>query len=114
MNSDNDSDDQSLLTHPTKPSEAAIEYQILMLRETKFDGCFQFNLYIIALLAGLLQGYQIGIIAGTELLIGDEYRGLEFGDNVEEKPDTQEREFFVSFFSIGAAIGALFAGQVAD
>lgn len=95
-------------------TEGDLEYKILELREAKFDCCFQFNLYIIAIIAGLLQGYQIGIIAGTELLIGDEYTGLEVGEYHEEKPNTQEREFFVSFFALGAAIGALLAGQMAD
>jgi MFS family permease len=36
------------------------------------------------------------------------------GDVHEEKPSTQEREFFVSFFALGAAVGALFGGQLAD
>lgn len=59
-----------------------------MKRDTKYDRCFQFNLYLIAILAGILQGYQVGIIAGTELLIGDEYSGIDLGDIHEDKPST--------------------------
>jgi len=69
---------------------------------------------MLAILAGILQGYQVGIIAGTELFLGDEYSGLDMGDVHEEKPNTQEREFFVSFFSLGAAVGAIFGGTLAD
>jgi len=54
MSDDSDSDTKSLLTYQ---SEAELEYKIMSLRETKYDGCFQFNLYLIALMAGLLQGY---------------------------------------------------------
>ena len=95
-------------------TEGDLNYKTLLDREIKFDCCFQFNLYMIAILAGLLQGYQIGIIAGLELFLGEEYSGLDIGDLHEEKPSTQEREFFVSFFALGAAIGANFGGQLSD
>lgn len=91
-------------------TEGDLNYKVLKERETEFDCCFMFNLNFLAILAGVIQGYQIGIIAGTELLIGDEYSGIDFGNLHEDKPTTQEREFFVSFFALGAAFGALFGG----
>ena len=69
-----------------------------------YDCCFVASLYILAITAGLLQGYQVGIIAGLELFIGDEYKDM--GENV----GSHERELFVSLYSLGAAFGSLFAG----
>lgn len=98
----------------TTLTEGDLEYQVLAERSPSYSCCFQFGLYVMAMIAGLLQGYQIGIIAGTELLLGDEYAGINIADVAEEKPDRQEREFFISFFSLGAAIGALGGAALAD
>lgn len=88
------------------------------MKKDQFDGavveppsyncCFIFSLYILAITAGLLQGYQVGIIAGLELFVGDEYR------DVHQKVESRERELFVALFSLGAAFGSLFAGEIAD
>jgi MFS family permease len=87
-------------------------------RKDQFDGedielpsyscCFVFSLYVLAISAGLLQGYQIGIIAGLELFISDEYK------DIHQKVESHERELFVSLFSLGAAFGGLFAGEISD
>ena len=64
---------------------------------------------IIAVCTGLLQGYQVGLIAGTELFLGEEMKGISIGDDSDgAEASTQDREFFVSFFSLGAALGSLF------
>ena len=56
----------------TPKTEGYLEHKNVLLKRTVgYDCCFQTNLIFIAVLAGILQGYQIGIIAGTELLIGD-------------------------------------------
>lgn len=82
-----------------------------MEREVEYTCCFQFMLIFISILAGIIQGYQIGITAATELFLGDQYSGAKKG---EMEPSTVEREFFVSIFALGAAIGALFGGSLAD
>lgn len=71
-------------------------------------------LWLISILAGIIQGFQIGAVAGTELTIGDEYSGIDVGDYHEAHPNTQERELFVSLYALGAASGALFGGQACD
>jgi MFS family permease len=84
-----------------------------------YSNWFQFAMYIVAITAGLLQGYQIGIIAGIELYLPEEYKGIKIqedgsettGDNV---TTTKDREFFVSFYALGAAFGAFFGGQLCD
>lgn len=48
------------------------------------------------------------------MCFGDEYAGVDIGDIHDEKPTTQEREFFVSFYALGAGLGALFGGMVSD
>ena len=55
----------------TTLTEGDLAFGVLKDREAKYSCCFQTNLYFTAIIAGLLQGYQIGIIAGTELFIGD-------------------------------------------
>jgi len=76
-------------------------------------------MYLVAITAGILQGYQIGIIAGLELYIPDEYKGVTIGEDGSETSgttgtSTKEREFFVSFYAIGAAFGTFFGGQLCD
>lgn len=85
-----------------------------MARDIKFSCCFQFMLWLISMLAGIIQGFQIGAVAGSELSISDEYSGANIGDLHEAKPNTQEREIFVSIYALGAAAGALFGGQACD
>lgn len=41
-----------------------------------YNCCFVFSLYLLAITSGLLQGYQVGIIAGLELFLGDEYKDI--------------------------------------
>ena len=73
-----------------------------------YNCCFVFCVYILSITAGLLQGYQVGIIAGLELFIKDEYKDMA------EKVESHERELFVSLFSLGAAFSSLFAGSISD
>lgn len=91
-------------------------FDLALSAEVDYSFCFQFMLCMIAICVGLLQGYQVGIIAGTELFFGKEYKGINHAvdtDN-DEPPSTQDREFFVSFFSLGAALGSFFGCLVAD
>lgn len=76
-------------------------------------------MYLVAITAGILQGYQIGIIAGIELFLPDEYKGITIDDgdgnsHMEGGPSTKDREFFVSFYALGAAFGTLFGGNLCD
>ena len=73
-----------------------------------YDCCFVASLYILAITAGLLQGYQVGIIAGLELFVADEYKDLK------QDIGSHERELFVAIFSLGAAFGSLFSGEISD
>lgn len=79
-----------------------------MVDPPSYNCCFVFSLYLLAITTGLLQGYQVGIIAGLELFIGDEYK------DISQKVESHERELFVSLFSLGAAFGSLFAGEISD
>jgi MFS family permease len=76
-------------------------------------------MFLVAITAGILNGYQIGIIAGIELYLPDEYKGIVVNEDGSETAgdhgtSTKEREFFVSFFALGAAFGTFFGGQLCD
>lgn len=105
MMMDTDKEDDKV-TKRTTLTEKDIEAKLIFAKPVNFSWWFQANIFLLAAFAGLIQGYQVGIIAGTELFLGDEYRGV---NKNEKEPTTQEREFFVSFFALGAAVGALFA-----
>jgi MFS family permease len=122
MNKEDDEDSKRLLPEKamtqtagggrsTVLTEGDLAYGVVMEREVEYTCCFQFMLILISIIAGIIQGYQIGVIAGTELFLGDQYSGAKKG---EPEPSTPEREFFVSIFAIGAALGALFGGTLAD
>lgn len=61
------------------------------------------NASIVAL-GGLLFGYDTGVISGALLFIGNSFPGLS----------SIEKELLTSMLLIGAVVGALFAGRVAD
>ena len=58
----------------------------------------------ITALGGLLFGYDTGVISGALLFIGRDFHGLTSFD----------KELLTSILLIGAAIGALAAGRIAD
>src|SRR5690348_2731902 len=58
----------------------------------------------ITALGGLLFGYDTGVISGALLFIGKDFHGLS----------STEKELLTSILLIGAVVGALFAGKVAD
>ncbi|MDT4939498.1 MAG: hypothetical protein QOG80_3169 [Pseudonocardiales bacterium] len=58
----------------------------------------------ITALGGLLFGYDTGVISGALLFIGKDFHGLTSFD----------KELLTSILLIGAAIGALLAGRIAD
>ncbi len=58
----------------------------------------------ITALGGLLFGYDTGVISGALLFIGKDFEGMS----------STEKEFLTSILLIGAMIGAIFAGKVAD
>src|ERR1700753_3130451 len=58
----------------------------------------------ITALGGLLFGYDTGVISGALLFIGKDFHGLTSFD----------KELLTSILLIGALIGALVAGRVAD
>lgn len=62
----------------------------------------------------MLQGYQIGIIAGTELYLADEYGGIDIGGMHNQKPSTKDRELFVSNYALGGVLGAIFGSLFSD
>ena len=99
--------------------EEKYQFKGKMTGEGDYSNWFQFAMYMVAISAGILQGYQIGIIAGLELYIPDEYKGIVVGEDGSETTgtngtSTKEREFFVSFYAIGAAVGTFFGGQLCD
>lgn len=59
-------------------------------------------------MTGFVQGFQTGIIAGLEVYIADEYKDLK------NKTENKDREFFVSFYALGASIASLVAGELCD
>lgn len=61
------------------------------------------NASIVAL-GGLLFGYDTGVISGALLFIGKDFAGMS----------STEKELLTSILLIGAVVGALFAGRVAD
>lgn len=58
----------------------------------------------ITALGGLLFGYDTGVISGALLFIGKDFHGMSSTD----------KELLTSILLIGAVIGALFAGRIAD
>ena len=62
------------------------------------------SLTLIATLGGLLFGYDTGVISGALLFIGKDFPGLTSFD----------KELLTSILLIGALIGALAAGRIAD
>src|ERR1700712_4864444 len=58
----------------------------------------------ITALGGLLFGYDTGVISGALLFIGKDFHGLTSFD----------KELLTSILLIGALIGALGAGRIAD
>src|SRR6201996_3063102 len=58
----------------------------------------------ITALGGLLFGYDTGVISGALLFIGKDFHGLTSFD----------KELLTSILLIGALIGALAAGRIAD
>lgn len=90
------------------------EYQELMKKDLVYTCGFQFYLYCVAIFSGLLQGYQIGIIAGTELSLSDEYGGIDIAGLHNQKPSTKDRELFVSNYALGGVLGAIFGSVLSD
>jgi hypothetical protein len=58
----------------------------------------------ITALGGLLFGYDIGVISGALLFIGQDFHGIS----------STEKELLTSILLIGAVAGAMFAGRIAD
>jgi MFS family permease len=58
----------------------------------------------ITALGGLLFGYDTGVISGALLFIGKDFHGLS----------SFQEELLTSILLIGAVVGALFAGKIAD
>jgi sugar porter (SP) family MFS transporter len=58
----------------------------------------------ITALGGLLFGYDTGVISGALLFIGKDFHGMS----------STEKELLTSILLIGAVIGAVFAGKIAD
>ncbi|MGI8760792.1 MAG: sugar porter family MFS transporter [Jatrophihabitantaceae bacterium] len=58
----------------------------------------------ITALGGLLFGYDTGVISGALLFIGKDFHGLT----------STNKELLTSILLIGAMVGALFAGKIAD
>lgn len=87
--------------------------------DADYSNWFQFSMFLVAVTAGILQGYQIGIIAGIELYLPDEYKGIVVSEDGSETAgdhgtSTKERELFVSFYALGAVFGTFFGGQLCD
>lgn len=101
-------EDTSFKSDKTRYYAKIDQYKGEVIEPPSFNCCFVFSLYVLAITAGLLQGYQVGIIAGLELFVKDEYR------DINQKVESRERELFVSLFSLGAAFGSLFAGEISD
>ena len=59
-----------------KTEDEAYKYHGGIAKEPKYSKGFQTAMYLTAITAGILQGYQIGIIAGIELFVPDEYSGI--------------------------------------
>ncbi|MGH3253127.1 MAG: sugar porter family MFS transporter [Trebonia sp.] len=58
----------------------------------------------ITALGGLLFGYDTGVVSGALLFLKDDFGGLS----------SFEQELVTSLLLVGAAVGALFAGRIAD
>jgi MFS family permease len=58
----------------------------------------------ITALGGLLFGYDTGVVSGALLFLKDDFGGLSSFD----------QELVTSLLLVGAAVGALFAGRIAD
>ena len=85
-------------------SEISAYHSELENHNPVFSCGFIFWLLVLSCISGTLVGYQQGIIAGSELFLKDEYEGIT----------TQEREFFVSFYALGAFAGTLIGGYMSD
>jgi major inositol transporter-like SP family MFS transporter len=58
----------------------------------------------ITALGGLLFGYDTGVVSGALLFLKDDFGGLS----------SLDQELVTSLLLVGAAVGALFAGRIAD
>jgi MFS family permease len=58
----------------------------------------------ITALGGLLFGYDTGVVSGALLFLKNDFGGLS----------SFEQELVTSLLLVGAAVGALFAGRIAD
>ncbi|MDQ1721035.1 MAG: hypothetical protein QOI26_769, partial [Pseudonocardiales bacterium] len=88
---------RGLITSPDKPKLAAPLSPATIHRRVLLGAA-------ITALGGLLFGYDTGVISGALLFIGKDFHGLTSFD----------KELLTSILLIGAMIGALAAGRIAD
>jgi sugar porter (SP) family MFS transporter len=91
----------TIVTDPPPPTSAASP---LPSRSARSIRRHVVSSAAITALGGLLFGYDTGVISGALLFIGKDFHGLS----------STNKELLTSILLIGAVVGALFAGKVAD